>query len=156
MLPLFLLVLSSTVVLQAEELALHRCKVSLTKEPGKQDEPVRTYEVGEKIGVLETGSCSIKAIHAAAVKYDTSSDPFFGPGYEYIAVAPDNSRFAIFFEYEPGHEAFAGFRFAIGKLSPDTKKKGLWKGNVHEGSCFHESITAQLKKLTDSGLKTEK
>ena len=145
-----LLVLSGSVLLPAEEVALHRCKVTLEKKPKMKRDSNELYEVGEKVGVIETGPNTLSKIHGAAMKRDASSDPFFGPGHRYVAITPDGSRFAIFFEYKPGDKTFNGSRFAIGKLSSSSKEKNQWKGDVFEGSSFEKTITAQLKKLTDA------
>jgi hypothetical protein len=106
------------------------------------------HRVGKLVGKIDTGKVSLSQFATAAAAYDSSSDPFFGPGVNYILKDTNGQYFILFFEYEEGHRTFNGFRLAINKALKIDSKLGVYEGRAYAGTSFDKSVLAQLKDLT--------
>ena len=148
------LLLAFTSFSQAEEVEVFVCDTkSHDIEWGESGvEETTTYlsfhRIGELVGKIDTGKVSLSQLTAGAVAYDSSLDPFFGPGVNYIAKDTNGQHYILFFEYEEGHRIFRGFRMAINKALVIDPKLGVYEGSPYAGTSFDKTVLAQLKKLT--------
>ncbi|RYD85615.1 MAG: hypothetical protein EOP84_01915 [Verrucomicrobiaceae bacterium] len=140
---------------QAEEVEVFACDTKSHDiewgEPGVEETTsfLTFHRVGKSVGKIDTGKVSLGQFAADAAAYDSSSDPFFGPGVNYIVKDGKGHHFILFFEYEKGHRTFNGFRMAINKVSLIDPKLGVYEGRPYAGTSFDKSILAQLKEITD-------
>lgn len=104
--------------------------------------------VGKLIGKIDIGNLSLSQFAADAAAFDSSSDPFFGPGMHYILMDSKGRHFILFFEYEEGHLTFNGFRLAINEALLIDSKVRVYKGSPYAGTSFDKVVLAQLKALT--------
>ena len=151
---LFVLLLIFTPFSRAEEVAVFACDTKSHDiewdESGveKATTFLTFHRVGKLLSKLDTGEVSLSQIAADAAAYDSSNDPFFGPGVNYIMKDSDGQHFIIFFEYQEGHKTFNGFRMAINKISLIDSKLGVYQGSSYAGTSFDKNLMAQLKTLT--------
>lgn len=106
------------------------------------------HRVGKSVGKIDTGTVSMRQFTTEATAHDSSSDPFFGPGVNYIVKDSKGQHFIVFFEYEEGHPTFNGLRMAINKATLIDPKLGVYEGSPYAGTSFDKSVLAQLKHLT--------
>jgi hypothetical protein len=142
----------------AEEVVVFACDTkSHDIEWGEEgDEDTMTFltfhRVGKLLGKIDTGKTSFTHIADKAAAYDSSLDPFFGPGTNYIVKDSKGDHYVIFFEYLEGNRTFTGFRMAINSVTLIDPKLKAFEGSPYSGESsgrsFDKSFLAQLKDLT--------
>ena len=106
------------------------------------------HRLGEFVGKIDTKEVPLGQLAAQAAAYDSSSDPFFGPGTNYIMRDSKGRNFIVFFEYEEGHRTFTGFRMAINEAKLVDPRLTVYEGVPYLGTSFDKGVLAQLKSLT--------
>lgn len=144
--------------IEAEEVEVFACDTKSHEiEWGEEgDEDTMTFltfhRVGNLLGKIDTGKVSFSDIAKEAAAYDSSSDPFFGPGTNYIVKDSKGHHYVVFFEYKEGDRTFTGFRMAINSVTLIDPKLKVFEGSPYSGTLsgrsFDKSFLAQLKELT--------
>jgi hypothetical protein len=154
-----LLAWSTAPHLRAEEVTVFACEDNLVDIPRPavisdfetedRELTLLIYKPGENMGALQTGKVDLAAITKKASEHDQSSDPFFGPGYEFILRDAKGQYFIALLEYEKGDETFTGFRAALAPLNDLGSKGAVFVGDPHRGVTFDEELLKQLKAFAD-------
>ena len=131
----------------------------------KADEDTTTYlnvyRLGKELGKIDDDSINLQTILKQAIAYDSSQDPFFGPGYAYLLQNNKGEVFSATIEYEKDHKTFHGFRGQLNKLQPIGHIKGVYidpssTQNSSGGSIFHKELLKQLKILANKEIHMKK
>jgi hypothetical protein len=147
---------------EAEEVEVFACDtqshdIEWDEEGTEQgDEGTKTFltfhRVGKLLGKIDTGKVFFSDIAEEAAAYDSSSDPFFGPGTDYIVKDSKGHHYVLFFEYKEGDRTFTGFRMAINSVTLVDPKLKVFEGSPFSGESsgrsFDEGFLARLKDLT--------
>ena len=146
----YFLVLSS----HAEKVDVYSCESKARciewseSEEGDIEFFITLHRVGEKLGVLDLGPSTIKEFVDGALAYDSSDDPFCGPGINYLIKDSQGNFYIAFFEYIKGSDIFDGSRMAVNRTTLIDIEQKVYFGSPYAGYSFDKSILKQLKEIT--------
>jgi hypothetical protein len=139
-----------------EKVEVYQCEVKFAEvewgEAGnrKDTSKFQVWRMTKKVGTIET-ECLFDVAKAAwnyEHSKESSDDPFFGEGDNYILKDSKGRFYVVFFECDKGSKAYDSIRFAINGVSQLDPMIPVFPGTPHEGTSFDKDLIEDLKKLT--------
>lgn len=146
-------------VLFADAITLHKFEGKshdvLWGESGDEDLTtfLTFYKMGKLIATIKDDKLpSLDKLHEVAVQYDSSMDPFYGPGFSFLAKDSKGQVYSIDLEYVKGNKTFNGNRCRICRLQSIGHIKGIYINPASVdvssgGSSFNKRFLAHLVKV---------
>ena len=127
-------------------------------EHGEEDATtfLDVYRIGHKVAVINDEEISdLQSILEVAIEYDSSMDPFFGPGFAFLAKDSEGRHYILELEYVKDHKAFDGRRGSIARIQPIGNVAGIFinPASIERpsgGSTFDKKLLQHLLQIVTS------
>lgn len=109
-----------------------------------------TYSTGEKLHTLKLEMDFLEKLHTRAQNTNSSNEPFYARGKNYIIESPKKQFYLIYYEDDDRiDKELLGFRFRISLLLKIGENENLFVKSAQEGgSSFDETMLKIFRKVT--------